>query len=512
METSSPRQRSATPCVGKFREEFGEPSNQSPPQKVSLFSRLHLAIPTHRAHSSRGYDGPDDISSQPRTSAPTSRPPSGKTTPSPSRRGFLRWPSGSRRHPPAGESAAELWQRAVQTEMRSRSLDTATGSRKHPLRALGGDSSTATPIETDYRSLVADETYLSPGSSGIGQGPYSGSRQSPTNNTVEPMREDEQAFQRSLVRSNTILEEWSSQRREQEFEARARSRPVVQQKCHANRLSEIPESWAKFPSHTREGRTGPAGAADRVDVRDFAVRSASAQGLTEWYTDKPGSAPGRSSTAGRRSLSARMGKALRIGLKKLIPEKRGPSAEENRSSSKRRSSRDSGGDLEYPELELLPTQGGYTELRALERDIDTLKGIGGLNCRLSPRTPTTAADSWDHSQPVELIGARLDGSPGNDDESSEGNMPLRRLTEATSYNSIPVTPGDRLLHPPGVAGHTKESTSTTIERYSTPLSRMSVYNDALSHPGSTPDTSRTNAAEADSDKSEATVVLDARRE
>ncbi|KAG7146864.1 hypothetical protein HYQ46_004327 [Verticillium longisporum] len=108
---------------------------------------------------------------------------------------------------------------------------------------------------------------------------------------------------------------------------------------------------------------------------------------------------------GSRSFSGKFGKAVKTGLEKLLPPKSGPLDEAGRSLSGHVAL--AGKRLEYPELEVLPTEGGYKELKALEQGIDIVK-----NRHLELPTRATATDmrkrSMSHTIPI--LGGREQGN------------------------------------------------------------------------------------------------------
>jgi len=136
-----------------------------------------------------------------------------------------------------------------------------------------------------------------------------------------------------------------------------------------------PESWAKWPSFNREARTGSAGPSDQVKCVDFAVCDASSTDQIRWCTDKdmvgPDGHRGRPPTG--------LSQAVKTSIKRLsrfVPGLATDNNKDNNASVKgrRRSSVRRAGQLEYPELELLPTEGGFRELRALESEIELVRG------------------------------------------------------------------------------------------------------------------------------------------
>ncbi|KAI1644116.1 uncharacterized protein F4817DRAFT_367840 [Daldinia loculata] len=184
--------------------------------------------------------------------------------------------------------------------------------------------------------------------------------------TLKPLSRHENNSSRQSDISGTVLREWVNLMNDQDL--KPQDEPKTEPQSHALwRLRTPPASWAKWPSHTRQQRTGPAGEEDNVTPRDFAVRVESNDSGTTWSTDKPGESSKRH-IAPTRSLSAQLGRAMKGGLSRVVQ------GTINRASSETYHTRQKlDGHLEYPELEILPIQGGYEDLQALEQQIDTMK-------------------------------------------------------------------------------------------------------------------------------------------
>lgn len=145
-------------------------------------------------------------------------------------------------------------------------------------------------------------------------------------------------------------------------------------------FSMPPDSWAKWPSHTRNERVGPAGEEDLVITRDFAPHTNSDTGDTVVPSERTTMQPKNSLRSTQRSLSDSIGKAMKQGWAKINPIR-------ERQVMRKTSYGAPEGFLEYPELELLPGQGGYRDLEALEDQIETMKH-GSAHSENKPRKPS----------------------------------------------------------------------------------------------------------------------------
>ncbi|KAI0181627.1 hypothetical protein GGR52DRAFT_525341 [Hypoxylon sp. FL1284] len=185
-----------------------------------------------------------------------------------------------------------------------------------------------------------------------------------------PRLEDARSPSQKSDISNSVLREWVNLMNDEDSQAHVEPKFESQNRSPL-RSKTPPASWAKWPSHTRHERTGPAGERDDVVAKDFAVREVSTAGNTAWSTDKPAGSPTRYIAPESRSLSAQVGEVVKGCLNRAVqgPLSRDRGVSAGLDLNRRRSS----GHLEYPELEILPVNGGYRELQALEQQIDAMK-------------------------------------------------------------------------------------------------------------------------------------------
>ena len=117
-------------------------------------------------------------------------------------------------------------------------------------------------------------------------------------------------------------------------------------------------AWARYPSHTRDSRTGSAGPSDNVKTRDFAyhpsiaaiVESSSEEDTPSGKQKKSKKKP-KTRTGMPKSRSMTFAKEFFKNYAKHI---RAPNVEFLKYGHGHRSSISTGGKLEYPELEILP--------------------------------------------------------------------------------------------------------------------------------------------------------------
>ncbi|KAF5526537.1 hypothetical protein CGCA056_v002151 [Colletotrichum aenigma] len=203
----------------------------------------------------------------------------------------------------------------------------------------------------------------------------------------------------------------------------------------------------QFASHTREERNAAAGSTDLVKQKDFALASTTYQ--QSWITDMKMGANGYKDEEAAHSLSKKFGKAMKTGLTKMVQSKpKGKSAE-----------------LEYPELEILPTKGGYKDVEAIQRSVATLSPR--LRAKMATHPAQALADMENESR---QYGGAHHTSDGSADNAALRNDKSKDVgTSAKVALSIrPVTPASLAIAPNGDL-----TTPTTTEHWATPASRLS---------------------------------------
>ncbi|KAI1090113.1 hypothetical protein F5B19DRAFT_504172 [Rostrohypoxylon terebratum] len=336
------RDTTASPITSKFREEFHEPRT-SILRKNSIFGKFHLPRPKKAKNPTKDtwrysmYDVKysDNLHQQDLEVSTI---------------GKQLMPSSN-----AGQKHEALVSTIGLQKQAFTPDEDACGAEQHPSQATQADQE---PI------------------------PIAPSPQTKSEQLKPPCRHENDDSPQSDI-SNNVLREWVNLMNDQGIEPQSEPKEELQNRS-PRRLRTPPASWAKWPSHTRHERTGPAGKDDNVISRDFAVRVGSNTSDITWSTDKPEESSKRYLTLGSRSLSAQLGKAVKEGLVKVV---------QRNSFETYRGHRKPDGHLEYPELEILPMQGGYEELQALEQQIGTMK------CKSAPAEGQLARLSSDNMRP-----------------------------------------------------------------------------------------------------------------
>ncbi|KAI0878780.1 hypothetical protein GGS24DRAFT_341648 [Hypoxylon argillaceum] len=188
-------------------------------------------------------------------------------------------------------------------------------------------------------------------------------------NNIEILNED--TINSTFDIHTGVLQGWVEQLQAEDVKRQSRTEPRIGlPKRQPPRFRAPPESWAKWPSHTRKERTASAGKKDNVNTKDFAVvinaKSSAAEAECEALPT------GRELTVTSRTLPSQVSKALKSGWNKMIT-RTGSFGRAPDHGHATQSSHKSRGFLEYPELELLPTAEGYREMQALNQQIDAMK-------------------------------------------------------------------------------------------------------------------------------------------
>ncbi|KAJ4422007.1 hypothetical protein N0V82_003303 [Gnomoniopsis sp. IMI 355080] len=357
-----------------------------------------------------------------------------------------------------GDETAEMWKRALRAESVSTPVRCSTSPQpvvpQHSPPATKANSRLPRPpCPSERGGLSGDDSVM----------------HSPT--CTELLTQiDEEVFRQSLVRSNIILEEWGRQLGEQDRRPTPRTHSLpFESRCIYRNSITPPASWAKFPSHNREERNAIAGELDSVKPRDFAVREVSAVGGIMWTTDKvEDGTPSHRSVV--RSVSDRFTQPLKSRWSKLVPRWAGTNVKDKSIFGARRSSIQASGDLEYPELELLPTAGGYRELLALEREINEMKGT------VEPKIWSSSDESAVPGNRSSLI-EKMNGALQHDGSSDTDDLKPRHMADSIEAQAspagirLPTTPATQAAFPDCM--HYKDLTDSSGERYVTPFTHFS---------------------------------------
>lgn len=481
------RKGSFNPVETKFREIFDHDGDPSSNNRISLLSKLHLNVPKrgrvaiietldgnssgHALAGTRNLPAsslqdkttmqtgldcghlqvPDIIHGKSRTKAnDTSHMPANSSARSRRLHGF----SSSRE----GDDTAELWKRAVMAESESRS---PRGSISSNVPAI-----CLSPAVSDLSGLPR-----APQPSGAGS--LSSSRSDMHSPLCKAHLEHggEAAFRESLRRSTTILEDWAHRINAQERDSQKKDEKRASASFSRQKTMNMPPAcWARFPSFNRDERNAAAGVDDNVKPRDFAVKNISTSGNITWATDRVEDGPPCPKGIAR-TFSDKFSHTFKSRLSKLIPGRSRTPSRDRSIRGERRSSIQIAGDLEYPELEILSTAGGYRELRALESEIHEMKGI--MDTKTHSTHEDSAASQLRPSLAEQMATVMLQHDGSSEPELSQASDTSSFVEAKASLVQIrsPETPTLQIRYPDTTRA--KESTGSTVERYATPLSHLS---------------------------------------
>lgn len=196
--------------------------------------------------------------------------------------------------------------------------------------------------------------------------------------------------------------------------------------------------------------------------KDFAVAPVSNE-EQGWVTDKESLAQKTETQQPPSSISKRLGKAVKTTLNKVVQSK-----SKNRESAQ----------LEYPELEILPTKDGYEDLKALEKSIEKMKSSQRAKMATNPALAIAEIENASKPSMGTMLAAQFQQTERERNEPSGDAGPSTRKGKEVAHSRIedeqtrPATPG--LL----ATQQTADSTSVTTEGWATPASRMSQEPDS----------------------------------
>ncbi|KAI0973075.1 hypothetical protein F4678DRAFT_459929 [Xylaria arbuscula] len=342
-----------TPVYSKFREEFGDPKAASS-SRTSILSKLHLVFPRKsRASSSHTEVNRSDADIEMRATDCRN----------------LSYGLNSNKYQcptsdmepetAAGKRVTILLQRHKNNED-----DDRAGRLKAKFIRVSGPKANMATAETRPIHLNnanhANETTLD-----------SVRIRFPAQTSNDPKGSSEAETKNNIDIHAGVLQEWVEQLHAEDEQRKSRTESRISvPKRQPIRLRTPPGSWAKWPSHTRQQRTAPAGERDMVSTRDFAPMVESYRPEDKRESQEQSTESDTAVTS--RNLSGQVSKALKYGWNKMITHTGSLGRASNRESATQ-TTQQPHEFLEYPELKLLPTAEGYKDVQAIDRQIDTMK-------------------------------------------------------------------------------------------------------------------------------------------
>ncbi|KAH6966820.1 hypothetical protein EDB82DRAFT_347583 [Fusarium venenatum] len=322
------------------------------------------------------------------------------------------------------ESATDLWQLAIRLEAESRHSSSFLNTPNHDQRSLSSNRSLKrTGAARNSNNSISDVRRE------ISQLTPSTNEQSSPNN------------------SKWLIERWVSQ---------MRPRPAHPTESVASvGLVDPPRSWSKFPSFNRGERNRNITSRDKVHPRDFAVKHVTSEGQIRWATDTGSGRDGQRAHKLPRSLSTRFGGLVKSKMSRMMP----PKGLRHWVSQAfiARSMTTSPPHMEYPEMGIRPSDSGYTEIQAMGREINYMKGRAHLQTLEKDLSkPHSSRSLGDRVVALmhETIGQR---HPKHDDPLQSPDIPMIPVTPSLFRQSIAATATDVFVTPKSRLSNDDES-------------------------------------------------------
>ncbi|KAL8282536.1 hypothetical protein RB600_005809 [Gaeumannomyces tritici] len=470
---SKSRRKPNLHSVSRFREDFRDEHQhpqqtgdvlQSPSEKPSLFARLHLTVP-RKARLDSKVACTDGETADP--SAGSKYPSMRSYHSSAASRSSLSVRHDRSDVSPAKcqrESAEAVWRRAIRAEADERlSLARVSGGHRSTTNSNSGTRCHQDAHTPDENRLSARYAALGRSHACSHVSHRSHGRASPARSVVSEKRHKGRV-PTDLGRSSIVPGGSPGQH---SGEAYGSSHVKMLSTAEA---SEIPRSWARFPSHTREERNGPAGPECDVVFRDFAAKPpGDGDEDAGWVTDRDSPSSSRRTSFGVRIVSGRLGRFFKTNVGKILPSRSSFWTNGKRASADPYPSRDhSPGDanLEYPELQMQPNEGAFREMKALELDIVSLRS----SARRSPRPVSEGRSDECVKAPAAVQTTSIpDGAGRVTNVTGSGE----ECSTAAETKPPPTPPAGHLPPNPDVSTMTAGSSTANSDHFLTPVSRMS---------------------------------------
>ncbi|KAK0116892.1 hypothetical protein ONS96_012738 [Cadophora gregata f. sp. sojae] len=326
------RSRTA-PVSSKFTEEFHVDSDISGPQsrKLSVFNRLaKLAVKT--------YDGSSKMEELLDIPIPNFDAEALRTPKTPG--GAQITPGGpATLMSPLAEldDSAYLWGRAIKKDGRAEQV----GDNLH----LPSRQKTV----GRKKSAIEDEVPRSAFGTLIGLR-KSKKRKVDINDHKSAAEEYDERFQERLAVKELVMDSWEDEMAATAAKAKAKSKTIVKKSKKPTMPDKrYPLTWSRYSSETRDERCINAGAGDQIDVKDFAVLGRKEDGEVIWCLEHDDDGHHAEIADIRKRFRDKVGDRIRHKAYKFDT-----GDEQSQQTGGRRGSLTVAGELEYPELEVLP--------------------------------------------------------------------------------------------------------------------------------------------------------------
>lgn len=319
--SSEARRAPSTPVSSKFREEFDlEPLPAKVPQshKPSAFSKLaRLAI--------RSYDGAQNMEELLNVPVPDFEPD------------VLRSP-GAGPLSPLDDDASGLWGKAMKKKGGSKAKE--VGDQLHIARKRSSQGRKKSAVEEE-KPKGAFEGLINL---------RRGKKKAELNDHKSAAEEYQKRFEERVAVKELVMDSWEAEMEASAAKAKAKSRNIVKKNKPNLPDHRYPASWSRFPSHSRSERLSSASSVDHVHVKDFA-NLGKKDGEIVWCL-------AHEDDGHHTELEyLKKKKGILDKVKEKIDHevyRTDTQVQQANSSNGRRGSLSMAGELEYPELEVLP--------------------------------------------------------------------------------------------------------------------------------------------------------------
>lgn len=327
-----------SPVPSKFKEEFhvveSEEVREPQARKPSVFNRLATRFTV------KSYDGTskmEELLDIPMPSfdaeslrSPRTGGPGGMLSPGLGPSTF---------HNPLAEldDSAHLWGRAIKKDGRA---DRVASNLQLPGRQA---------TVARKKSAVEDDVPKSAFGTIFGGLAKGKKKKVDPNNHKSAAEEYNARFQERLAVKELVLDSWEDEMAATAAKAKTKSRNIVKKSKPTVPDKRFPAAWARFDSDSRVERCISAGAMDRVDVKDFAVLGHKDDGEIIWCLEHDDDGHHAEIEIAREGFRGRVGNKIKHKVYRLDTQD-----EQSQQTNGRRGSLSVAGELEYPELEVLP--------------------------------------------------------------------------------------------------------------------------------------------------------------
>ncbi|KAJ5041149.1 uncharacterized protein L3040_005701 [Drepanopeziza brunnea f. sp. 'multigermtubi'] len=325
-----------SPVPSRFKEEF-DMESEAPPEpqhrKPSVFNKLatKFAVKT--------YDGTSKIEELldvpiPNFNAESLRTPRGSSRVTTSS-GVDR--AGTNNPLAEFEDSAHMWTKAIKKD--DRAEDVAKNLRLPGKQASGARKKSA--MEDDIPKSAFDTIF-----GGLAKNKKKKVDISDHKSAAE---EYNARFQERLAVKELVLGSWEDEMAATAAKAKTKSKNIVKNYKLTGPDKRYPATWSRFDSESRVERCISAGAMDRVNVKDFAVLGHRDDGEIIWCLEHDDDGHHAEIEIVHEGLTGRLGNKIKHKAYRFDTQD-----EQSQQTSGRRGSLSVAGELEYPELEVLP--------------------------------------------------------------------------------------------------------------------------------------------------------------